>query len=88
MAAEDASLISIDSFESSEVSSTQTSQRQTSSIHQYCRKPSKDEPERDTQNRKLYYCSLCSYTGSSTTDIRYHLQAKHQIESDKAIPRT
>jgi len=88
MATEEGSLISLDSFESLEVSSTQTSRKNTSSIHQYCRTPSKDEPERDNQNRKLYYCSLCTYSASSTTNIRYHLHSKHQIESDKAIPRT
>ena len=88
MATEEGSLISLDSFESLEVSSTQTSRKNTSSIHQYCRTPSKDEPERDNQNRKLYYCSLYTYSASSTTNIRYHLHSKHQIESDKAIPRT
>lgn len=88
MATEDNSVVSLDSFESLEVSSSQTSRKNTSSIHQYCRKPTKDKPLRDSQNRKLYYCTLCSYNGTSTTNIRYHLQSKHQIESDKAIPYT
>lgn len=88
MAIEEDSLVSLDSFESLEVSSTRTSRKNTSSIHQYCRTPTQEEPVRDSQNRKLYYCSLCSYSGSSTTNIRYHLQSKHQIESDKPISRT
>jgi hypothetical protein len=88
MAAEEGSLISLDSFESLEISSTQGSRKNTSSIHQYCRKPSEDEPERDEQNRKLYYCALCSYNAPITTNMRYHFQSKHQIEADKPIPRT
>jgi hypothetical protein len=88
MATEEDSSIIINSFESLEVSSTQTSRKNTSNIHQYCRKPSEEEPLRDSQNRRLYYCSLCSYHGSSTTNIRYHLQSKHKIQSDEPIPRT
>jgi hypothetical protein len=88
MATEEDSSIIINSFESLEISSTQTSRKNTSSIHQYCRKPLEEEPVRDNQNRKLYYCSLCSYSGNSTTNIRYHLQSKHDILSDRAIPRT
>jgi hAT family C-terminal dimerisation region len=88
MATEEGSSVIIDSLESVEISSTQTTRKNISSIHQYCRKPSEDEPVRDSQNRKLYYCSLCSYNASSTTNIRYHLQSKHTIESDRSIPRT
>jgi hypothetical protein len=78
----------INSLESIEIASSQTSRRKQSSIQEYCRKPSHDEPERDSQKRKLYYCSLCSYAGSSTTNMRYHLQSKHEILSDKSIPHT
>jgi hypothetical protein len=88
MATEPDSSIVTDSFESAETSNTQITHTIKSGIHQYCRTPSEEEPVRDSQNRKLYYCSLCSYSGSSTTNLRYHLQSKHKIQSDKSIPRT
>ncbi len=83
---EDCSLIS-HSFESLEISSVQSSRKNASSIHEYCRKPAGEEPIRDNQNRKLYYCALCPYSASSTTNIRYHLQSKHEILADRNVPR-
>jgi hypothetical protein len=88
MATEEDPSIAIDSFESLEASSTQTSRKNTADIHEHCRGPSGDEPVRDSQNRKLYYCSHCSYSGTSTTNIRYHLHSKHEIQSNKLISRT
>ena len=88
MTTEESSSITIDSLESLEISSTQTSRRNKSIVHHYYRKPSENELVRDSQNRKLYYCSLCSYNASSTTNIRYHLQSKHEIEPNRSIPRT
>ena len=73
MATEENSSIVIDSFASLKVLSSHISHKPISSVHQYCRKPSEDEPVRDSQNRILYYCSLCLYSGSSTINIRYHL---------------
>ena len=83
---EDSSIIG--SFESLEVSSVQRNRKTTSNIHEYCRKPAGEEPVRDSQNRRLYYCSLCSYCGTSTTNIRRHFQSKHNLEIDKPVPRT
>jgi preprotein translocase subunit Sss1 len=40
----------INSFETLEVSSIQKSRKTTSNIHEYCRKPSEEEPVRDSQN--------------------------------------
>jgi hypothetical protein len=88
MVTDEGSSITFDSLESLETSSSQTTRKNTSTIHKYCRKPSENEPVRDSQNRRLYYCDLCSHSTISTTNIRYHLQSKHDIEPDKSIPRT
>ena len=85
MASELDSSVLLNSVESIETSSTQT-RKKKSNIHQYCRDPSASETSRDDQNRKIYYCSLCSeYNAVTTTNLRRHLAKEHGIELELPI---
>ena len=70
-----------DTFDSIEVSSiqqgSQKERRLRSTIHEYTRKLNDDEPIKDVKGRKIIYYSICSYPGSSTTNIKIHLKLKH-----------
>jgi len=73
-----------DAIDSIEVSSTQQgSQKErklTSPIHEYARPPKDDEPTKDAKGRKILYCIRCSHPASSTTNLQYHVKAKHHID--------
>ena len=90
MATEEDLSVILNSFDSIEISSTQTSRKNTSKVYEYCRKPTNEEPVRDNLNRKIYYYSYseCSYSASITTNFRKHLFNKHNIQVEKSISRT
>jgi len=52
-----------------------------SQIHNHTRPPKENEPERDAKGCLIYYCRYCPTTSSTTSGLRYHLQAKHQVKS-------
>ncbi|KAF2175870.1 hypothetical protein K469DRAFT_520910, partial [Zopfia rhizophila CBS 207.26] len=47
----------------------------------YSRLHKSDEPERNHQKRKIFYCKFdgCSFANAITTNIRAHLKVKHGI---------
>jgi len=81
-----------DAIDSIEVSSTQQSSQKErklkSPVHKYSRPPKDNEPTKDAKGRKIIYCTICSHSASSTTNLQYHLQAEHFINVKLSDGRT
>jgi hypothetical protein len=72
--------ISDESLESLPSSSDPKNDR-TNSLWRFTRKPESNEPQRDEQNRRIFYCMQfsCSYDTVVSTNFRKHLQSVHNI---------
>ena len=71
--------LDVDESESfSLLSASSLTKKKRSLVHEHCRDPTPEEKEEKSES-KWMWCKHCQYVGQSTTNMRNHLQSKHEI---------
>jgi hypothetical protein len=66
----------------SSITASSIGRPKTSDIHNHTRTARKGEPARTEKNQLIYYCKYCDHSALSTSGLRSHLKAKHQIQNE------
>ena len=64
---------------------TQVSRVKTSLVNKYTRSAQENEPEKDQKGRIIFYCTICSYGNSVTTNIRNYLEKSYNSIIGKRV---